>query len=264
MWPEVCFPGNVQNFESLASRLRCGSTWIDRLLASILPGFKAVSVSMGYRSGLLSSGPSVVAKEPSTKVEIEKKGVLFLEQRCPCVAVLVEGRFLCSVSGVVNFLLSSSYFFWEPGLSRTVRFFDFSTIVRDFITLERYADAFACPCRVCWTSFSAPRQLICYSVLEFGVHRCGCLGVDVQSDSAEVHHVRFGCLRKIFACLAKVRGRALRNPGGQSSLDSHPRGRPCCVSKDVLPSIRQLTWSTVENGQFLFDATAESALAVQV
>ena len=138
-------------------------------------GLKAISVSLDYRSGLLSSAPSVVAKEPSTKVEIEKEGVLFLEQRCPCVAILVEGRFLCSVSGVVDFLLSSSYFFWEPGLSRTVRFFDFSTIVRDCITLERYADAFTCPYRVCSTNFSAPRQLICYSVLEFGVHRCGCL-----------------------------------------------------------------------------------------
>ena len=37
---------------------------------------------------------------------------------------------------------------------------------------------------------------------------------------------------------------------------------PCC--KDVLPSIRQSTWSAVENNLFLFDAAAESALAVQV
>ena len=73
--PEVRFPGNVQKFESLASRLRCGSAWIDRLLASISPGFKAISVTMGYRSGLLSSWPSVVAKEPCSKVAIEEEGV---------------------------------------------------------------------------------------------------------------------------------------------------------------------------------------------
>ena len=41
----------------------------------VLPGFKAISVTMGYRSGLLFSGPSVVAKEPCTKVAIEEEGV---------------------------------------------------------------------------------------------------------------------------------------------------------------------------------------------
>ena len=96
--------------------------------------------------------------------------------------------------------------------------------------MERYADAFASPCRVCWKFFSAPRATA-YLVLEFGVHRCGCLGVDVQSDSAEVHYVRLSCLWKIFAGTAKVRGLALRNAGGQSSLDPHPRGRPCRVAK---------------------------------
>ena len=143
--------------------------------------------------------------------------------------------------------------------------FDFSTIVRDFVTVERYADAFASPCRVCWKFFSAP-PATAYLVLEFGVHRCGCLVVDVQSDCAEVHYVRLSCLWKIFACTAKVRGRALRNAGGQSSLYPHLRGRPCRVAKmfslafdsrRVLPSKKKITY-------FLFDAAAESALAVQV
>ena len=47
-------------------------------MASILPGFngfKAISVTMGYQNGLLSSGPSVVAKEPSKKVAVEEEGV---------------------------------------------------------------------------------------------------------------------------------------------------------------------------------------------
>ena len=68
--------------------------------------------------------------------------------------------------------------------------FDLLTIVQDFITVETYADAFACPCRVCLEHFSAPSRVTAYLVLEFGVHRCVCLGVDVQSDSAEVHYVR--------------------------------------------------------------------------
>ena len=79
--------------------------------------------------------------------------------------------------------------------------------------------------------FSAPSRATAYLALEFGVHRCGCLVVDVQSDSAEVHYVRLSCLWKIFACTAKVWGRALRNAGGQSSLDPHLRGRPCRVAK---------------------------------
>ena len=64
-------------------------------LASILPGFKAISVTMGYRSGLLSSGPSVVAKEPCTKVAIEEEGVreCVWSSVCPCVVVLVGGCF---------------------------------------------------------------------------------------------------------------------------------------------------------------------------
>ena len=155
--------------------------------------------------------------------------------------------FCCPVSGAVDFLLSSSYFFcvvwnlvyqgqlvsWRasrPLFGPHGENFDFSTIVRDFVTVERYADVFASPCRVCWKFFSAPRATA-YLVLEFGVHRCGCLGVDVQSDSAEVHYARLYCLWKIFACTANVRGRALRNAGGQSSLDPHPRGRPCRVAK---------------------------------
>ena len=156
--------------------------------------------------------------------------------------------FCCPVSGAVDFLLSSSYFFWvvwnlvhqgqlvswrasRPLFGPHGENFDFSTIVRDFVTVERYADAFASPCRVCWKFFSAPSRATAYLVLEFGVHRCGCLGVDVQSDSAEVHYVRLSCLWKIFAGTAKVRGLALRNAGGQSSLDPHPRGRPCRVAK---------------------------------
>ena len=263
--------------------------------------------------------------------------------------------FCCPVSGAVDFLLSSSYFFWvawnlvyqgqlvswrasRPLFGPHGENFDFSTIVRDFVTVERYADTFASPCRVCWKFFSAPSRATAYLVLEFGVHRCGCLGVDVQSDSAEVHYyisfhrhsrwlysqqqssssssnrfiehdvstrklgpssgipeegpsfrvetscsikrlledeelccwlyvyVRLSCLWKIFAGGAKVRGLALRNAGGQSSLDPHPgsswKTMPCC--KDVLPSIRQSTWSVVEKNLFLFDAAAESALAVQV
>ena len=156
--------------------------------------------------------------------------------------------FCCPVSGAVDFLLSSSYFFWvvwnlvyqgqlvswrasRPLFGPHGENFDFSTIVRDFVTVERYADAFASPCRVCWKIFSAPSRATAYLVLEFGVHRCGCLGVDVQSDSAEVHYVRLSCLWKIFAGTAKVRGLALRNAGGQSSSDPHPRGRPCRVAK---------------------------------
>ena len=84
--------------------------------------------------------------------------------------------------------------------------------------------------------FSAPSRATAYLMLEFGVHRCGCLGVDVQSDSAEVHYVRLSCLWKIFAGAAKVRGFALRNAGGQSSLDPHPRGRPCRVAKMFSPA----------------------------
>ena len=188
--------------------------------------------------------------------------------------------FCCPVSGAVDFLLSSSYFFWVVGnlvyqgqlvswrASRPLfgphgGNFDFSTIVRDFVTVEMYADAFASPCRVCWKFFSELSRATAYLVLEFGVHRCGCLVVDVQSASAEVHYVRLSCLWKIFACTAKVRGRALRNAGGQSPLDPRPRGRPCRVAK-ILPSIRQSTWSTVEKKLFLFDAAAESALAVQM
>ena len=79
--------------------------------------------------------------------------------------------------------------------------------------------------------FSAPSRATAYLVLEFGVHRCGGLGEDVQSDSAEVHYVRLSCLWKIFAGAAKVRVLALRNAGGQSSLDPHPCGRPCRVAK---------------------------------
>ena len=99
--------------------------------------------------------------------------------------------------------------------------------------------------------FSAPSRATAYLVLEFGVHRCGCLGVDVQSDSAEVHYVRLSWLWKIFAGVAKVRGLALRNAGGQSSLDPHPRGRPCRVAKMFsLPFDMQSTWSAVEKNYF--------------
>ena len=192
--------------------------------------------------------------------------------------------FCCPVSGAVDFLLSSSYFFWvvwnlvyqgqlvswrasRPLFGPHGENFDFSTIVRDFVTVERYADAFASPCRVCWKFFSAPYRATAYSVLEFGVHRCGCLGVDVQSDSAEVHYVRLSCLWKIFAVAAKVRGLALRNAGGQSSLDPHPCGRPCRVAKMFcLAFDSRSAWSAVEKHLlvFLFDAAAESPLAVQV
>ena len=78
--------------------------------------------------------------------------------------------FCCPVSGAVDFLLSSSYFFgvvwnlvyqgqlvsWRasrPLFGPHGKNFDFSTIVRDFVTVERYADAFASPCRVCWKFF---------------------------------------------------------------------------------------------------------------
>ena len=78
--------------------------------------------------------------------------------------------FCCPVSGAVDFLLSSSYFFWvvwnlvyqgqlvswrasRPLFGPHGENFDFSTIVRDFVTVERYADAFASPCRVCWKFF---------------------------------------------------------------------------------------------------------------
>ena len=86
-------------------------------------------------------------------------------------------------------------------------------------------------CAGCVGNFAAPSRVTAYLVLEFGVNRCGCIGVDLQSDSAEVHFVRPSCLWKIFTCTAKVRGRALRNAGGQSSLDPHPRGRPCRVAR---------------------------------
>ena len=93
-----------------------------------------------------------------------------LEQRCPCAVVLVGGRFSRSVSGAVDFLLSSSYFLgvvwnlvyqgqlvsWRasrPLFGPHGENFDFSRIVRDFVTVERYADAFASPCRVCWKFF---------------------------------------------------------------------------------------------------------------
>ena len=125
----------------------------------------------------------------------------------------VGGCFFCSVSGAVDFLLSSSYFWkvvwnlvyqgqlvsWRasrPLFGPHGENFDFSMIVRDFVTVERYADAFASPCRVCWKFFSAPSRATAYLVLEFGVHRCGCLGVDVQSDSAGVLYVRLSCLWK--------------------------------------------------------------------
>ena len=119
--------------------------------------------------------------------------------------------FCCPVSGAVDFLLSSSYFLgvawnlvyqgqlvsWRasrPLFGPHGENFDFSTIVRDFVTVERYADAFASPCRVCWNFFSAPSLATAYLVLEFVVHRCGCLGVDVQSDSAEVYYVGLSVL----------------------------------------------------------------------
>ena len=102
----------------------------------------------------------------------KRRARLCLEQRCPCVVVLVGGCFLCSVSGTaaVNFLLSSSYFWgvvwnlvyqeqlvsWRasrPLFGPLDENFDFSTSVRDFVTVERYADVFACPCRACWKIF---------------------------------------------------------------------------------------------------------------
>ena len=112
-----------------------------------------------------------------------------LEQRCPCVVVLVGGCFFCSVSGAVDFLLSSSYFFWvvwnlvnqgqllswrasRPLFGPHGENFDFSTIVRDFVTVERYADAFASSCRVCWKFFRhlLERQLTwCLSLACIGV-----------------------------------------------------------------------------------------------
>ena len=74
------------------------------------------------------------------------------------------------------------------GLTATLRLhhkhFDFLTVVQDFVTVERYAEAFACPCRLCWKKISAFFFATAYLVLDFGVHQCGCLGVDVQSDSA--------------------------------------------------------------------------------
>ena len=167
-------------------------------------------------------------------------------------ALSLRGRscrrvFCCPVSGAVDFLLSSSYFFWvvwnlvhqgqlvswrasRPLFGPHGENFDFS---RSCGTLSLWRGTQTpLPLRAGCVGkfFSAPRA-IAYLVLEFGVHRCGCLGVDVQSDSAEVHNVRLSCLWKIFACRAKVRGRALRNAGGQSSLDPRPRGRPCRVAK---------------------------------
>ena len=127
-----------------------------------------------------------------------------LEQRRPCVVVLVGGCFFCSVSGAVDFLLSSSYFFWvvwnladqeqlvswrasRPLFGPHDENFDFSTIVRDFVTVERYIRRRPCPSvQGVLEKFLAPSRATAYLVLEFGMHRCGCLGVDVQSDSAEV------------------------------------------------------------------------------
>ena len=203
-----------------------------------------------------------------------------LEQRCSCVVVLVGGCFLCSVSGAVDFSLSSSYFFWvvwnlvyqEQLVSWRASRLLFGLHDENFDFIDERAGL--CPCgevrrRLCLSIQGVleiffwhllERQLTL--VLEFGVHRCGCLGVDVQSDSAEVHYVRFCCLWKI-------------SPAGESArlcveerwwpiiLDPHPRGRPCRVA-NVLPSIRLSAWSTVEKRLFLFGAAAESALAVQV
>ena len=109
-------------------------------------------------------------------------------------ALSLRGRscrrvFCCPVSGAVDFLLSSSYFFgvvwnlvyqgqlvsWRasrPLFGPHGESFDFSTIVRDFVTVERYADAFASPCRVCWKFFRhlLERQLTwCLSLACIGV-----------------------------------------------------------------------------------------------
>ena len=111
-------------------------------------------------------------------------------------------------------------------------------------------------------NFPAPSRATAYLVLAFGLHRCGCLGVDVQSDSAGVHYVRLSCLWKNFACTAKVRGRALRRAGGQSSLDQHPRGRPCRVAKMFPLAFDSRRGLPSRKKIFLFDAAAESALAV--
>ena len=197
--------------------------------------------------------------------------------------------FCCPVSGAVDWVIEWFIFFLgslEPGLPRTVGFMagltaTFRAARREFWLFDDRAGV--CHCgevrrRLCLSVqgvlefFSTPSWATAYLVLEFGVHRCGCLGVDVQSDSAEVHYVRLSCLWKIFACTAKVRGRALRNAGGQSSLDPHPRGRPCRVAKMFflafdsrrgLPSKKIISFIYIHK-LFLFDAAAESALAVQV
>ena len=171
--------------------------------------------------------------------------------------------FCCPVSGAVDFLLSGSYFFWvvwnlvyqgqlvswrasRPLFGPHGENFDFSTIVRDFVTVERYADAFASPCRVCWNFFRHLLELQLTWWLEFGVHRCGCLGVDVQSDSAEVHYVRPSCLWENVRLYGESAGPCVEERWWPIIFGSASSSKtmPCC--NDVLPSIRQSTWSTVE------------------
>ena len=85
--------------------------WIGVNRSPSLPGFKAISVTMGYRSGLLSSGPS-------------RRLRVCLEQRCPCVVVLIGGCFSALFQAQLIFhwvvhILGGSL---EPGLPRTVGF----------------------------------------------------------------------------------------------------------------------------------------------
>ena len=102
------------------------------------------------------------------------------------------------------------------------------------------------PCRVCWNFCSAPSRATAYLVLEFGVHRCGCLGVDVQSDSAQGTLCQTFLLVENFRLYGERAGPCVEERwwpilfGSASSWKT----MPCC--KDVLPSIRQSTWSAVE------------------
>ena len=171
--------------------------------------------------------------------------------------------FCCPVSGAVDFLLSSSYFLWvvwnlvyqgrlvswrasRPLFGPHGENFDFSTIVRDFVTVERYADR--------------PLPL-----------RAGCVGNffgTFSSDSllgawvwrASVWLPWRGCaewLRRDTLCQTFLLVENFRRYGESAGpcveerwwpiifgSASSWKTMPCC--KDVLPSIRQSTWSTVE------------------
>ena len=163
-----------------------------------------------------------------------------LEQRCPCVVVLVGGCFS------VGFMASLTTIFQAHDEN-----FDFSTSVRDFVTVERYADAFACPCRACWIFFWHPlkRQLTwCLSL--------ACIGVVALAWMCRVTPPRyimsdfvacgkFSPARRKSGARAVCWGTRVANHlGSASSWKTLPCG------KDVLPSIRQSAWSTVEKDYF--------------